>query len=483
VTDLDPAIRGQESIPRGALLITGASAVFVVSGYAVNVWLGRLLGPEDYGRFGVVIALITVLNVVQNAAIPQAVARFVAARAEPPEGILRLGAELQVSLALVLTGCLLIAAPWIARLLGDDTLVGPLRVIALVLPLYGVFTLLMAYDNGRRAYTRQAVTQGTYAVAKAIASIGLSYPFQLLGAVVGYVVAPLVAIAVGWQRLWAPRAALGYRSLIGFAGPLSVYALASVGQLNFDILFVKAMAPGTDAAGFYAASQNISRIPYFLLTGLAVILLPAVAAATTRGHEAVLSTSRAALRAAVLLVVPPAALIAATSSRLVELVYSERYGPGAGALSILAIGMGVIALSTVVASIVNGIGRAQATAAVTVGGTVLTLILCPVLILRFGEFGAALATTAGGVASLVVLTFLAARSIPHLIPLPSLARICAASGIVAVVVWLVPGSGIWLILEYVAAAVAGVALLVLAGELTAHDLRTSLASLRRSSLR
>jgi stage V sporulation protein B len=483
VTEPTPALRTPESIPRGAVLITVASAVFVISGYAVNVWLGRLLGPEDYGRFGVVIALITVLNVVQNAAIPQAVARFVAANSEPPEGILRLGAELQIGVALVLTACLVIAAPWISTLLGDDNLVYPLRVIALVLPAYGIFTLLMAFDNGRRAYTRQAVTQGTYAVAKAIASIGLSYPLQLLGAVIGYVVAPLVAIVVGWQRLWAPRATLGYRSLLGFAGPLSVYALASVGQLNFDILFVKAMVPGTGAAGFYAASQNISRIPYFLLTGLAVILLPAVAAAVTRGGEAVRSTSREALRAAVLLVVPPAALIVATSARLVELVYSESYAPGAGALSILAIGMGAVALSTVVASVVNGIGRAGATAAVTVGGTALTVVLCPILIPPFGATGAALATTAGGTVSLVILTLLATSSIPHLIPLASVARICAASGIVGVAAWLVPASGFWLVLEYLAAGLAGAALLVMGGELTERDLRTTLASLRRPTVR
>ena len=39
----------------------------MASGYVVNVWLGRLLGPEDYGRFGVAISLLTILNVVQGA--------------------------------------------------------------------------------------------------------------------------------------------------------------------------------------------------------------------------------------------------------------------------------------------------------------------------------------------------------------------------------------------------------------------------------
>jgi stage V sporulation protein B len=468
-----------ESMHRGAILVTVAAAVFVASGYAVNVWVGRLLGPQDYGRFGVVIALMTVLNVVQNAAIPQAVARFVAQRPGAAHGILRRGAELQLAIAIVLAALLASVAPWIAEILGDSALSDTLRLVALVLPAYGLFTLLMAFHNGRRAYTRQALTQGAYAVAKAILAIGLAYPFKLLGAIGGYVLAPLIGILVGWQRLWAPRAPLQYGSLLAFAGPMSVYALASVAQLNVDIFFVKAMVDQPDAAGFYAAGQNISRIPYFLMTGLAVILLPAVAAAATRGHGAARSTTSRAIRAATLLVVPAAALIAATSHSLIELLYSDSYAAGADALAILAVGMGGLALSTVVASVLNGVGRAAVTAIVSLAAATGTILLCMLLIPPLGGVGAAIATTAGATACLVTLTALVARHIAGAIPVASIARIALASTAVAAAVWAIPAHGAWLLGLYAAAGVAGLGLLALLGELTLSDLSIAVAAVRR----
>ena len=150
-----------QSISHGAIVVTVASGIFMASGYVVNVWLGRLLGPEDYGRFGVVISLLTVLNIIQNAAVPQAVARATAQSPESADGTLRRGVELQLGIALVLTIAMAASASTIAGMLGDERLTGLLWLSALVLPPYGVLTLLIAFHNGRRFYTRQAITQAT----------------------------------------------------------------------------------------------------------------------------------------------------------------------------------------------------------------------------------------------------------------------------------------------------------------------------------
>ena len=475
-----PAVsRPPESAVRGAALATIASAVFVASGYAVNVWLGRLLGPVDYGRFGVILALMTVLNVVQSAAIPQATARFVAQSPESGPGILRRGVELQLLIAFTLTILLAGLAPVISELLGDEALTDLLRLMALILPPYGLFTLLVAFHNGRRAYTRQVLTQGAYSVAKVTMAIGLAYPLQLMGAIGGYVLAPLAAIAVGWQRLWAPRAALPYRAILAFAAPVSVHALGSVGQLNVDIFFVKALAPDSGAAGYYAAAQSLSRIPYFLLSGLAFILLPAVAAAAARGGPAVRSTTARAIRAATLIVVPAAMLVALTSGPLIELFYSPSYAPGAGPLALLSVGMGVLALASVAASVLIGVGKTALTAATSLIGVAITVVLCLVLIPPLGGVGAALATTAGATTSLAVLAGLMVRHVPHAIPVASVARIALSTAIVGALVWAIPARGPWLLAVYGAAALIGLGLLVLFREVDAGELRMALAALRR----
>ena len=98
-----------QSITHGVIAATVASGIFMASGYVVNVWLGRLLGPEEYGRFGVAISVLTILNVVQ-AAVPQAVARATAQDPESADGTLRRGVELQLATALLLTIGLSVAA-------------------------------------------------------------------------------------------------------------------------------------------------------------------------------------------------------------------------------------------------------------------------------------------------------------------------------------------------------------------------------------
>ena len=52
----------EREMGRGTLYLMIASAIFLVSSYVVHFGLGRHLGPEDYGLFGVVLALMTTIN-------------------------------------------------------------------------------------------------------------------------------------------------------------------------------------------------------------------------------------------------------------------------------------------------------------------------------------------------------------------------------------------------------------------------------------
>jgi O-antigen/teichoic acid export membrane protein len=52
--------------------------VFLVAGYAIHAGLGRILGPSLYGTFGVVITLVTILNLILTSGIPRAVSRYIA---------------------------------------------------------------------------------------------------------------------------------------------------------------------------------------------------------------------------------------------------------------------------------------------------------------------------------------------------------------------------------------------------------------------
>ena len=467
-----------QSISHGVIAGTIASGIFMASGYVVNVWLGRLLGPEDYGRFGVAISLLTILNVVQ-AAVPQAVARAVAQDPASADGTLRRGVELQLGTALILMVGMGLGAWPIAALLGDPKLVGPLVLCALVLPPYGLLTLLIAFHNGRRFYTRQALTQATYAITKAAGAIGLAYAFRLPGALVGYILAACVSVIVGWHRLWAPRSSVSSRQLVRFAGPLSVYALASTGLMSADIFFVKAMVASPDAAGYYAAGQNIARIPLFLVAGLAAIILPAVAAAGQRGAAAAATTASRALRWALIIVIPMSAVILATSTPLVELVYSASYRPAGTVLAILSPAMAALAMASIVAGILSGVGRVGPPASFSVAGLAVTLVVCLVLTPLAGAEGAAMATLIGSLVALIGMVLALWRAIPGSLPLGSLVRVGIVSIVAGSVAWLLSAEGASLLIAYAALGILVGALLLGTHEVTLTEIRGLIRGPRR----
>ena len=457
-----------QSTSHGVIAVTLASATFMASGYLVNVWLGRLLGPEDYGRFGVAISLLTILNVVQ-AAVPQAVARATAKDPDSANGILRRGVELQLGTALVLMVCLGLGAWPLAELIGDPELVGPLVLCALVLPPYGLLTLLIAFHSGRRYYTRQAVTQATYAVTKAAGAVGLAYAFKLPGALVGYLVAACVSLIVGWHRLWAPRSSISSGQLVRFAGPLSVYALASTGLMSADIFFVKAIVATPSAAGYYAAGQNIARIPLFLVAGLAAIILPAVAAAGRRGVEASAATASRAVRWAFIIVLPMSAVILATSTPLVELVYSTSYRPGGSVLAMLSPAMAALAMSSIVAGILGGVGRVASPASFSVAGFAVTVVACLILTPAAGPEGAAAATLIGSLVALTGMVLTLKRTISGSLPLASLVRVGIVSIVVGSIAWIISAEGASLLIVYAVLGVLSGALLIWSRELTLEE--------------
>ena len=188
----------------------------------------------DYGRFGVVLALITIINVFQNASVPQAVARYTASHPHGAASLLRRGLLLQLGIGVALAVALAAAASLIAAALGDDALTNALRAAALIVPPFGVYALFVAYHNGRRDYTRQAGSQAAYAVGKAVAVIALAYPLRLIGASSA---TPWPRSSAPWRRPWTVggEPAVGIWPLLRLAAPLSVYALASVAQISVDI--------------------------------------------------------------------------------------------------------------------------------------------------------------------------------------------------------------------------------------------------------
>ncbi len=415
-------------LARGSFYLAISSLLFMASGYIIHVWLGQHLGPESYGVYGVVIQVMTALNMIHYVGVPQAVSRVIAQDEARADAVLRTGLILQVgSTVLIAVGFYLAAGP-VAMLLNDASLTPYFRISALVLVPYSAMTLYMTgYYNGLHHFRRQALMNGAYSVAKTVAVIGLVYVFHIYGAILGFVISPLIALLFGlhWPRLRGER--YPYAPLVRFSLPLIFFSFLSTLQLSVDLLFVKALLKNDVAAGYYTANQNIARLPYFAFTALAYVLLPGISRSVSR--DTVDDTGRLisrSLRYAFLLLVPGTAFIAADSAELLDILYGPEYLAAAPSLSLLVVGLGFLTLFALLSNVLSGAGSPGLAMVLAGLGLLTTVGFCYVLIPPLGLSGAALATTLGSLLAVATAAAAVYRRFRTVIPVYSVVRIVAA---------------------------------------------------------
>ena len=357
------------------LVLTLANALYIATAYAITVWLAHHLGPRDFGRYGVVAAIVTLVGIVVTRGIPVAATRAIAA--DPGDARRTLAAALRVlaPLAVGVTALAALTAVPVAEILGDSGLRVPLLIGSAAALSYAAQALPLAWFAGLHQYARQAVAQGWYAVSRLVAIVAGGLIAGLSGAIAGFVIAPAVAVlaTLGGLRLRGkpvlpePAQAAGGepvtgRALLREAGPLVVVAGLVSLLLTLDLLAFKRVGTAEDA-GRYAAAATIAHVPFFLLRSAPVVLMPAVAAATAlggRGRDPRSPHVRAEIRSgvgdAIVLLALPTALLVTLGDRALELIFGESYAVAGLVVAPLALATAAVTLYSVFVAVETALG-------------------------------------------------------------------------------------------------------------------------------
>lgn len=359
---------------RGMLLLALANGAYIVTAYVVTMVTARILSPAEFGSFGVVMAWITVLTALLVKGLGTTIAREMAAgrvdRATAWHAGRRVGSRLALALALV--GVL--ASPFAARLFGSSELSIPLAVGGLAALTFGVNAVLLAWPTGLRSYDRQAAAQVAYALARVSLVVGGAAAFGLHGAVVGYVLAPLVAAAPIVMQHPAPAAADAlaplrarmWRALL----PVSLVSIAVTGYFVLDVFALSAVVGGSSAAvGSYVAHGTVAHVPFFLLQAASVTLVPALAATRSPGERAVVI--RRTVTDALVLVAGPTLVLATSGDAVARVLFGHAYASPTPLVLPLALATGAVTLVANLVAVDVAVGRLRSSLAIALGGAVL----------------------------------------------------------------------------------------------------------------
>ncbi len=396
---------------RGTLWVMAAEGMALPLGFIIFVYLGRTLGPQDYGIYAIAATFIlwvewSITSVFDRAAVK------LTSEAKDWKPIAATTLKLQGAVSIAASLCVALLSDSIADALQEPALGRYLRLFALDIP---VFCISQAHRNildGVAQFKKKATTTIARWVAKLIlAVVMIQLGFSISGAIFANIGASFMELAL--SRFWIrppilQRAGYPVRDLfVSYAIPLFVQALSMRFLARLDLFALKALGGTIEQAGIYSAAQNLSLLVGIIGPSFAAILLSSLGRTLSGGDfDMARKIMRNSMRITFWLL-PFVSVFPWIARDAIVLILGEHYAKAAPLFCVLSLGaLGSITLSLNVTILIAS-GRTYTSAMIAVPMLPAALAGYFFLIPMFGSLGASFVTAsvfcAGAVSSLAVV--------------------------------------------------------------------------------
>jgi O-antigen/teichoic acid export membrane protein len=424
---------------RHSLLYLLARGLPGVIGFLTLAVYTRLLPPEQYGRYALVLAGVYLANATLFHWLRLGLLRFLPAQGDRPGPLL---ATLLAGYVAMAGLALALGLP--AALLAPDAGWRALALIALPL----LWAQAWHELNLNLAQSQLAPTRyGILALSKAVLALaggtalilfGLGAAGPLLGLTLALVVPTLVFSRAAWRGI-GPRPAPGLtRELLAYGLPLTV-TFACNFVIGSSDRFLIAWFLGTDAAGTYAAGYDLGWIPIASLMMVVNLAGYALVIRALEGGGAAAAQAQLQQNGLLLLAVALPATLGAVilAPNLAPVVLGAPFrADGARLLPWIAPAALLAGAMLYYTNLAFQLGRRTLGQLwVTGAAALLNLGLNVVWIPRFGLLGAAWATLLAYGLGLALGWWLGRRAFPLPLPPVDALKPLAAAGIMGLVLW------------------------------------------------
>lgn len=450
-----------------------AYALALPTGIITSAFLTRQLGPTNYGILTVTVIIVVWIETAVSLGFSRAALKLVAEaddfNSSPAARIL----QTQILISLAASLLLVVSAPFLAVLLNDPRLTNTLRFFSIDIPLFGITEILISIMIGQGSYKSSAIIKAIYWLGRMVLIFILVALFpDVTGALLAILGASALAMTCSFFLTRPPirgRDGFSFQKLWGYTWPLFLY---SVGMQLFgilDIVFVKALAPTPQSAGYYAAAKNLAIVPSIFAASFSPLLVSKLTELQKKGHLEIARTlSRQTIRLALCLL-PFAGLTAGAAPDLVTAIYGNSFLPSHPILAVLIFGTLGIAMISVSASILIASGHFRWPLAIIF--PILTLTSTGQLFLTpsFGGLGSAYVTTLVACLGACSILWITASIYGIIVPISSLFR----SLMVCIIVYFFssfwPTPGVLIVLKFLIVGAAIIFLFILIGEIDRND--------------
>ena len=421
--------------------------IFNLSGYLIHSFVGRILGPADYGRYGLVVTLTTMVIILIGNGIPTAMSKYISEIFETnPRLVLvikRKAIIMQSILITILTGAFFFSAPLIANVLGDPSLTQLFRISTLIIPTFAAASFYFSFFTGLHKFNTQSMQKILRSIFRVVAIIGLTWYFKVPGSIYGYAISAAGVFLVGFfvdqtnhtraLKKAAKTQDLSLESdfenkkLLNYAWQIIIFFLAYELLISIDLYLVKGILHDDYLTGIYNAALTVGRIPYYIFYALTIMLLPVISKTTSENnHSETNSVISQSLRLMVILLIPSVILMSQFAKPIIKLFYSSKYILAAEPMAILAYGVGFLTIFYVMSFVLNGAGKTKIPMWISIFGVIVNSILNYIFIKRYGLNGSAIATTITSFITMLMILYFIQRDFGVMIHLKSMLKMSFA---------------------------------------------------------
>jgi len=391
-----------------------AQLIFIITGYIIHIFLGRYLGPEDYGIYGVIISLMTMISLLLTTGIPTAVSKFISENIQDSENIKNKAFKLQLLISLFISVIYYLSAGSIAFLLNDALLINYIKTSTLIFPIYGVFYIYLNYFNGLQEFKKQSILLSIYSFSKLVLIIFLVLMFEIYGAIIGFIIAPLIALlfVLLIKKIEIPIKKTEvninnddiFKRILNFAFPIIIFSFLLNFLINIDLLFVKAYL-SDQKTGLYTVSSILSKFIYLLSIFVPNFLFPILSnTMTLKNLEKTRNLIMESIRFAFIFLIPIIFYVSLRAKDLILIFYGQKYFYAWESFTILTISIGMIILFLIFSTIINASGDPKKPMFIIALGLIISLFLNYFLVPIYELNGAAFSTFISGAIILLIST-------------------------------------------------------------------------------
>lgn len=387
----------------------------ICAGLLVTAWVGRYLGPANYGNLSYCVAYVSLWGSVAALGIDAIVVRELSRDGADPTEILRSAFWIRAWSALTVTGLAIGFAYLASSIVESPRLMLVLAALSLLVqPVDIIDYYFQATLKSRRTVRARIFGIGLGALGRLVL-ITAQAPAEAFAAMLT-VESIFFAIVMFWQFRSDPPAGSRrasrtmVRRLLADGVPILVSNFAILFYMRFDQILLRQLG-GANASGTFAASLPFVEGWYVIGMSISTSLLPRLSRLFASDRTAFLEQLRKAMRAVLFGALLIVGLVSLVARPLVESLFGTAYGDSVEVLriqiwSLVFIFLGVMENIWIITG-----NRRRLRAAKAGCGAVTNVLLNVLLIPRFGAAGCAMSAVASQAVSTVLSNAFLARDI------------------------------------------------------------------------